>query len=94
MEQKLSQARILLGILVVLLIIAVAIIWYDTSTISALKKGNAQNITTTADTIRADCSSTDPATHAKCGDDLQQLSDLLAQFSKTLPAGSAGTPTK
>ena len=89
MEQKLIQARTIAGVLGVLLIIALVVVWNDGQKIAQLNASGKQNISATADTIRQDCSSTDPVAHAKCGDDLQQLSDLLAQFSKGLPT----TPT-
>lgn len=69
------------------LIISLLVIWNDHKTIKALQDPAHQNITAQRDIIREDCSATDPVSKEKCADDLQALSELLGEFSKTLPAG-------
>lgn len=89
MEKKLATARTLAWIFGILLAIAVIVAWNDTRTISKLEAPGKQNITAQQDTIREDCAASDADSRARCADDLQRLSDLLAQFGKQ----RAGTTT-
>jgi hypothetical protein len=91
MQQKLVTTRWIAGVLGVLLVIAIIIIWNDHKTITALEAPARQNITAQRDIIREDCTATDADSRLKCADDLQSLSDLLAQFSKTIHTGSASS---
>lgn len=92
MEKKLSTARVIAGILGILLIIAIGIIIKDHKTITDLEAPAKQNITLKRDVIREDCTSADPASQARCGQDLQELSDLLAQFLKSRQPVATTTP--
>lgn len=85
MQQKLMGTRMLAGILGLFLIIALFVIWNDHQTIQKLEAPAKQNITMQRDVIREDCADTTPAGQERCADDLQQLSDLLSEFSKGLP---------
>lgn len=76
-----------MGVLAILLIIALVVIYSDHKTIKNLQ--SQANITTQRDVIREHCTSEDPEVRKLCADDLQKLSDLLGQFSKTLPPAPA-----
>ncbi len=88
MEKKLVATQFIALGLVLALIIAAFVIWNQHQAIVALKAPAAQNITMQRDIIREDCSKSDADSIARCADDLQSLSDLLAQFSKTRTAGT------
>ena len=53
--------------------------------------GKQGNITAAADKIRMDCAKTDAASKAACGDDLQQLTDLLHTFSQDIDKSATTT---
>ena len=93
MEKKLTTARTIAVLLAILLVITAVIIYNDNKTIAALKAPAQMNITAQRDIIREDCTASDPASQAKCGDDLQSLSDLLAKFSKNMHTGALATTT-
>lgn len=88
MQQKLNTARVIIGFLVAALIICAVVIWNNNQTIAKLEAPGKQNISAQADVIRTDCSASDADSQARCADDLQQLSDLLAKFSKTMHSGT------
>ena len=93
MQQKLATMQIIAGLLGILLVIAIIVVVNQHKTITELKCPAKQNITAQRDIIREDCTATDPNSVERCADDLQALSDLLAQFSKAVHTGTS-TPIK
>ena len=94
MQQKLTTTRYLAGFFAVLLIIALVVIWNDHQKIVALQSPAQQNLSLQQDKIREDCSATDADSQIRCADDLQNLSDLLAKFSKTRGGATATVPVR
>jgi hypothetical protein len=92
MEQKLATTRVIAGALAVLLAIAIVIIINDHKAIADLRSSGRQNITAQRDIIRQDCAATDPSSVERCAQDLKNLSDLLAQFSRH-PQANTPLPT-
>lgn len=81
-KQQLTLAWTVALILAILLVI---------SLVFQVKGSSQGNLSATADKIRMDCSKTDAASKTACGTDLQQLSDILRNFSSDIDKSATTT---
>lgn len=83
MDTKESRtAWIIAGVLAVLLVIAV-VFWMNTQKdLDAVLTEGREDITVVRDRIAVDCRATDTASQERCQDHLEDLADILEEFSE------------
>ncbi len=79
------------AVLAVLLIIALGFWWNAKHDLAKVLESGKQDITAQRDKIRADCALTDAASKAQCGQDLQDLADILREFSTNVAHATTTT---
>jgi hypothetical protein len=92
-KKKLSVSYAVIGVLAVALIVSLFFNFHEPATLGSVLENGKQDITAQRDKIREDCSSTDAAVRKQCGDDLQELADILREFSKDLDKATT-TPSR
>lgn len=76
LKKQLAFAWTLVAILAILLAVAGYFL--------SAQKVEDKNITEKRDSIREHCAATDPSSKAQCAQDLQDLTDLLREFSQDM----------
>ncbi len=92
-KKQLTIAWTIAGILAVLLLIALYFVLNPKKDLGTVLQEGQQDITAQRDKIRADCNSTDLDKKAACAADLQDLSDILREFSKDVAHATSTAPT-
>lgn len=94
-KKETRTAWIIAGVLAVLLVIAVVFWMNAKKDLDAVLMEGQEDITVIRDRIEADCHATDAASKERCEDHLEDLADILREFSEDVDEAAAeeGTTT-
>lgn len=89
MEKKLLTLQIAVYVLFILLVVALGFLFKSQADLKQAQ--TTQSMTLEQDHIRTDCAGTTAEAQVACVKDIQDLSDTLSQFTKSLGTPGAGT---
>ncbi len=92
MQKKLTLAWTIAGILAVLLVISVYFVMNPKKDLATVLQEGKEDISAQRDQIRLNCSGTDGTSKAKCQADLDELTEILKEFSKDIKKASSTMP--
>jgi len=90
-KTQLTLAWTIAGILAILLIVALYFVYNPKQDLGSVLGKGQQNLAAQREKIRADCNGTDNDSKLRCVTDLQDLSDMIREFSAAV---STATSTK
>ena len=91
-KKQLTLAWTVAGILAVLLIIAVYFAMNPKKDLATVLQEGKEDISVQRDQIAMHCSGTDDASKKACQEDLDELTDILKEFSKDIKKASSTMP--
>jgi len=92
-KKQLTIAWTVAGILAVLLLIALYFVMNPEKSLDTVLQEGKEDISAQRDRIEESCSGTDAASQEKCQDDLDELADILRDFSKDIEKASSTAPS-
>jgi len=92
-KKQLTLAWTVAGILAVLLVIALFFLMNPKKDLGTVLQEGKEDITEQRDRIAETCSGTDADSKADCADELEELADILRDFSKEIDKATSTAPT-
>jgi len=91
-KKQLTLAWTVAGILAVLLVIALFFLMGERNDLGSVLEEGREDITAQRDEIREACNSTDEASRARCNESLEELADILREFSLEIERATSTAP--
>ncbi len=93
-KKKLTLAWTVAGILAVLLAIALFFLMNQPKDLDTVLQEGKEDVTAQRDRVAEACNGDDAKSQAKCQDELQELSDILRDFSKDIDKATSTAAEK